>query len=126
MYFEDIIGSILSASNKFEKDWGIKTKSVEFVAGGKELDWAVYEGKKSDGTSTVFWGYKNKNSPDHLWWWLCPSKNHIEGLNKLIKIYREIDHRNKSSRKSARNRISDYMENKGYFSHEFLGDNSYG
>lgn len=109
MYFEDIINSILSARNQYEGPRGIKTLSIEIIAGGKELEWAVYEGKKSDGRSSVFWGYKNKNSPDHLWWWFCPSKNHIEGLNKLIKIYIEIDYRNKSSRESARKQITDYI-----------------
>ena len=116
MYFEKIIDSILSFRNQYEVTRGIETLNIEIIAGGKDLDWAAYEGKKSDGTSTLFWAYKNKRSGDDTWRWICPSKNHIEGLNKLIEIYREIDYRNKSSRKSARKRISDYMENKGYFS----------
>lgn len=109
VYFEDIVDSILSARNQYEIDRGIVTLSVEIIAGEKDLDWAVYEGKKSDETSTVFWAYKNKRSGDHTWRWICPSKNHVEGLNELIKIYREIDCRNKSSRESARKLISDYI-----------------
>lgn len=126
VYFEKIADSISSFRGQYERDRGIETLSVEIIAGRKDLDWAVYEGKKSDGTSTVFWAYKNKRSGDDTWRWICPSKNHIEGLNKLIEMYREIDHRNKSSRESARKRISDYMENKGYFSHDFLGDEADG
>ncbi len=109
MYFEKIIDSILSYKNQYERPRGIETLSIEIIAGEKELDWAVYEGKKSDTSSSVFWAHKNKNSPDHLWFWFCPSKNHIEGLNNLIKIYREIDSRNKSTRESAGKRIYDYM-----------------
>jgi len=109
MKFEEIETSILSYSNRFEEERGIKTLPLKLIAGSTRVDWAVYEGPKSDGTSTVFFAYKHKRASDNQWWWMCPSKSHFTGFDELKKIYHEIDCRNISARDRVGDRISDYL-----------------
>ncbi len=109
MKFEEIEKNILLHRNKFEEERGIKTLPLKLLAGSKRLDWAVYEGPKSDGTSTIFFAYKHKRASDNQWWWMCPSKDHFAGFDELKKFYHEIDCRNKSSRERSGDRLHDYM-----------------
>ncbi len=109
MKFEDMEKSILSYVGSYEKERGIKTLSVNLIAGSKRVDWVIYDAPKSDGSVTLFFAYKNKRSSDDYWWWFCPSKDHIDGVNELIKIYHIIDCRNKSIREPQGDRLHDYM-----------------
>jgi len=87
MKFEDIKDSIISASNKYEKEYNIETIKLEIVEGSKEEDWAILKGHKSDKSCTLFFAMKHKRATDDSWRWFCPSKNHIVGLYILNGLY---------------------------------------
>ncbi len=84
MNLDEIPGHILSSSNQFEKDHGIKTLRIEKIV--EKDTWAIFYGYKSDNSYTVFFARRCKNNPGG-WGWFCPSEEEIEGLKLLIQMY---------------------------------------
>lgn len=100
MKLEEIPNSILATTNQLEKEWGIKTTTVEkiFQLGGV----AYFEGHKSDGTSTMFVAIRlaGKRNPyrDMSWRWFCPDEDQTLGLARFSDFYDEIEQTNQAFR----------------------------
>lgn len=91
MYFEDILTNIKQTTNIYEKERGIQTAQVSLVSGKEEENYAIFIAEKTDNTFTLFFAYKNKRSEPSTWTWFCPSKDHVEGFEKFISIYKRQD-----------------------------------
>lgn len=107
VFYKDIKQKILkSDGNKYEKQNGIKTLSVEELKKGKDI--AFFKGLKSDGTATLFVAIKTNKKLEHSWFYFAPSESHIGSLKKdLPIIYDDINSKNDFCRNYCFNEYED-------------------
>ena len=84
--FDDIIGSIKSAKNKYEETHGILTLKIYLL--DKKGNLAFFLADKSDNSKTLYFAIQPDISIDH-WVWCCPNQEHVEFLTTHLSEYIE-------------------------------------
>lgn len=95
MLLDEIPASIMASRNSYEEAHGISTEDVVLIGAMEEL--ALFHGRKSDGTITLFLAFRIGSG---AWLWLCPNEETIAGLRGVSAHYDRLDQANTARRLS--------------------------